>query len=87
MTASPLRPLPYTRPPDAPQRLAMAQAAVDAATAAIAAAWTDDWPGLVTGLVRALDGRGLDLETVRRAIDDRLAWGFWPGEDPSEGPV
>ena len=40
----------------------------------------DDWPGLVVYLVRILDPLGLDLEAVRREIDDRLAWGFWPGE-------
>ena len=37
-------------------------------------------PDLVLGVLRALKLSDVVLDDLRRAIDDRLAWGFWPGE-------
>ena len=45
----------------------------------------DDWPGLVVYLLRVLDPLGLDLERVRREVDDRLAWGDWRPEPGEKG--
>ena len=35
-------------------------------------------PDLVLGVLRALKLSDVVLDDLRRAIDDRLAWGFWP---------
>ena len=35
-------------------------------------------PDLVVSLLRALKLSDVVLDDLRRAIDDRLAWGFWP---------
>ena len=40
-------------------------------------------PDLVVSLLRALKLSDVVLDDLRRAIDDRLAWGFWP-RDPDE---
>ena len=37
-------------------------------------------PDLVVSLLRALKLNDVVLDDLRRAIDDRLAWGFWPHE-------
>ena len=81
-------PLPQNDPRRAQKEAARAEAAerVRVALTATLPAFTraepDDWPGLVVYLVRSLDPLGLDLERVRRAIDDRLAWGDWGENDP-----
>ena len=40
-------------------------------------------PDLVLGVLRALKLSDVVLGVLQREIDDRLAWGFWPG-DPDE---
>ena len=37
-------------------------------------------PDLVVSLLRALKLSDVVLGVLQREIDDRLAWGFWPGE-------
>ena len=37
-------------------------------------------PALVVSLLRALKLSDVVLGVLQREIDDRLAWGFWPGE-------
>ena len=37
-------------------------------------------PDLMTSLLRALKLSDVVLGVLQREIDDRLAWGFWPGE-------
>ena len=74
-------------PQNDPRRAQTEAARIEAAEAVRAAltgtvevftrATPDDWPGLVVYLVRILDPLGLDLDAVRREIDDRLAWGDW----------
>ena len=40
-------------------------------------------PDLIVSLLRALKLSDVVLDDLRAQIDDRLAWGFWPG-DPDE---
>lgn len=63
-------------------RLASATAAVSEAAEAIAAAPAETWPGLVTGLLSALDVTGrLDLGAVQMALWGRRWRGDWPRAD------
>ena len=72
-------PLPQNDPRRA-QREAQAIGAMDEAAAALRGVDPSTVPDLVVSLLRALKLPDVVLDDLRAQIDDRLAWGFWPGE-------
>ena len=76
-------PLPQNNPKHQ-QHLDAARAAVNDTAEALRRVDVDLWPGLIATLLAQLDTDGLDLERVRRILDDRLAWGDWPEKMPEK---
>ena len=72
-------PLPQNDPRRA-QREALASSAMNEAAQALRGVDPGQVPDLVVSLLRALKLPDVVLDDLRREIDDRLAWGFWPGE-------
>ena len=72
-------PLPQNDPKRA-QREAQAIGAMNEAAQALRGVDPAMVPDLVVSLLRSLKLSDVVLDDLRRAIDDRLAWGFWPGE-------
>ena len=70
-------PLPQNDPRRA-QREALAIGAMNDAAEALRSIDPDLVPALIVSLLRALKLSDVVLDDLRRAIDDRLAWGFWP---------
>ena len=62
------------------QREALAIGAMNDAAEALRGVDPAMVPDLMTSLLRALKLSDVVLDDLRRAIDDRLAWGFWPHE-------
>ena len=75
-------PLPQNDPKRA-QREALAIGAMNDAAELLRGVDPAMVPDLVVSLLRALKLSDVVLDDLRRAIDDRLAWGFWP-RDPDE---
>ena len=75
-------PLPQNDPKRV-QRETQAIGAMDEAAAALRGVDPSTVPDLVVSLLRALKLSDVVLDDLRAQIDDRLAWGFWPG-DPDE---
>lgn len=73
-------PLPQNDPKRA-QREALAIAAMNDAAEALRGVDPAMVPGLVVSMLRALKLDDTVLDAVRRAIDDRLAWGNWGEND------
>ena len=72
-------PLPANDPKRA-QREALAIGAMNDAAELLRAVDPAMVPDLVVSLLRALKLSDVVLGVLQREIDDRLAWGFWPGE-------
>ena len=72
-------PLPQNDPRRA-QREALASSAMNEAAQALRGVDPGQVPDLVVSLLRALKLSDVVLGVLQREIDDRLAWGFWPGE-------
>ena len=72
-------PLPQNDPRRA-QREALASSAMNEAAQALRGVDPAMVPDLVVSLLRALKLSDVVLGVLQREIDDRLAWGFWPGE-------
>ena len=72
-------PLPQNDP-KRPQREAQAIGAMNDAAEALRNVDPAMVPDLVVSLLRALKLSDVVLDDLRRRLDDRLAWGFWPGE-------
>ena len=70
-------PLPANDPKRA-QREALAIGAMNDAAELLRGVDPAMVPDLVLGVLRALKLSDVVLDDLRRAIDDRLAWGFWP---------
>ena len=60
------------------QREALAISAMNDAAETLRNVDPDLVVSLVVSLLRALKLSDVVLDDLRRAIDDRLAWGFWP---------
>ena len=72
-------PLPQNDPKRA-QREALAIGAMNDAAELLRGVDPAMVPDLVVSLLRALKLSDVVLDDLRRRVDDRLAWGFWPGE-------
>ena len=72
-------PLPQNDPRRA-QREALAIGAMNDAAEALRSIDPDLVPALIVSLLRALKLSDVVLDDLRRRLDDRLAWGFWPHE-------
>ena len=62
------------------QREALAISAMNDAAELLRGVDPDLVPDLVVSLLRALELDDTVLDDLRRILDDRLAWGDWPGE-------
>ena len=67
--------------PKRPQREALASSAMDEAAQALRGVDPAMVPDLVVSLLRSLKLSDVVLDDLRRRLDDRLAWGFWPHEN------
>ena len=72
-------PLPANDPKRA-QREQLARSAMNDAAELLRGVDPAMVPDLMTSLLRALKLSDVVLDDLRRRLDDRLAWGFWPGE-------
>ena len=73
-------PLPANDPKRA-QREQLARSAMNDAAELLRGVDPAMVPDLMTSLLRALELDDTVLDDLRRRLDDRLAWGFWPHEN------